>query len=184
MARKINVYSAEVVVWAGEQFEWVMTSAEGTAVTVQQGSNPWPLSQTSYSVTPGTPVSAAVAANAALGSTVFNTNPPAPNVTQQIITVAGWAGDVCGSPSVYPGQYIIWTNANTSDISIKPTSGNTNFWPLPGQEHLVPKSGWLVVLVPANAAPGSYPLTVTAQGGSSPFCPQDSQPVIKVNSGR
>jgi hypothetical protein len=181
--RKFNVFSELVVPYPGEVFEWVVFANEitpGNTVTVS--STAWPLTAPSYPVQPGHPVAATVA-NTPGAQGTFACSPPANNVTTQTIVVASQPPiSICNNVNVIPGDYFIWENTNTKPVLIKPDEANTNFWPLPSQEHVVPANGYTAVLIPTDATENSYSLVITMEGAA--VCPDNAQPKIIIGSGK
>jgi len=176
--RKFNVYSPVIVVVPGENFDWVLNSAEAPSVTVQPATS-WPLNQNSYSVTAGTPAQATVAASATKGAYSFSCTPADPNVgSQKIVVAARQFINPCSDVSVMPGDYFIWKNENTGGVTIEPDPGNSDFWPIEGQHHYIQGGGHHAVQVLPNAGAGSYNLVVTFDGGGG--CTQATQPKLIV----
>jgi hypothetical protein len=184
--RSFNVFSELVVVWPGEQFNWVVNQDElgsGTSaqVTVSPSSLLTPVGP--YIVTPATPVSAT--ASATPGQGTITCNPVAPGIATQTIIVAAVKADICGDVSVDPGDHFIWENKQTSPVLVSPDPTNDAFWPLPDQEHWVPANGWLVAQIPADAKSGmSYTLQLTMNGKAFSCSPMAAQPKIIVGSGK
>jgi hypothetical protein len=181
--RSFNVFSEMIVPYPGETFNWVANAAEvpsGSTITVS--SSDWPLTESSYTVTPGTPTQA-TANNEPNAEGTFECSPAAPDVTTQNIVIAAVAPvDVCDDVAVIPGDYFIWQNDTSETVIITPDPGNENYWPLPGEQHEVPPSGYLTLQIPTNAAPGqSYDLVVATAGGGA-ACPQAGQPKIIVGT--
>ena len=180
--RQFNVYSPRIVLVPNENFDWTLNPAEGSSVTVQPVSS-WPLTQSQYSVTAGTPVPASVGSSAVGGSYSFTCNPPAPNVTtQQIAIAARNFVDVCSSVTLMPGDYFIWKNDTGNAVTISPDPSNPDFWPLQSQSHGIGAHGHLALQIPPDAETGkSYNLIVTFDGGGG--CTADTQPKLIVGSG-
>jgi hypothetical protein len=77
-----------------------------------------------------------------------------------------------------PGEYFVWKNATTSAVTIAPDPGNSNFWPIGDQHHVIEANGHHAVQIPANAKPNPYNLSVSyADGGG---CTQATQPKLIV----
>lgn len=180
--RQFNVYSPSIVVVPRENFHWVLNSAEAPSVTVQPvAGGSWPLTSSQYSVTAGTPVQASVSSSATAGNYAFACSPPAPNVTsQQIIVAALDFVTVCSTFTLKPGDYFIWYNDTTSEVTIAPDPNNDDFWPLGSQSHAMGPHGHIALQIPASAEPGKeYALVVTFTGGGG--CTQDTQPKLIVS---
>jgi hypothetical protein len=182
MTRQFNVFSPIIVVYEGETFQWVVTQAElgkASSITVEPADDDWPLDQPSYTVTPLAPATAKVTGNVGAD---FECDPPANNVAEQkIITTATPAGPACNGVTVAPGNYFIWLNEEADTVIIRPSAANANYWPLPQPHYAVPPNSWIAVAIPADAAEGSYPVTVTDKAGQ-PQCLQLGQPIIIVQS--
>jgi hypothetical protein len=179
--RQFNVFSELVVPYPGETFEWVMNPAEGSTVTLSPSNGSWPLANPSYTVNAGTPTSA-TASGEANSQGDFQCSPAAPGVTTQKIIVAAQAPiPVCEDVVVVAGDYFIWQNDTANAVSITPDPGNSNFWPLPSQEHEVPANGHLALQIPTDAEEAEYTLVVTSEGGGA-VCPEAAQPKIIVGS--
>lgn len=190
MIRNINVYNALVVVSLGEKFNWVGTPGElpsgASIVVAQSGTDPWPLDQTSYTVTSSAPsVEAQVARDHAhLGTFSFACTPANPNVTdpQTLVVIKNPNCQPCDDVTVAPGGYFVWVNEDREAVFISPDPANTNFWPLPDDQYEVAPQDWLIVHVPDDAAPGDYNLVVTGpdKGGR---CDRQTQPKLSVGGG-
>lgn len=176
--RKFNVYSPLVVLYPNETFEWLVNAAEAPSVTVEPVTT-WPLTAGQYNVTAGTP-SQAIAGSQSNIEAQFTCTPPPKNVTTQTIVVAAREMiHVCNDVNVLPGEYFIWKNDTANSVNIAPDGANTDFWPLPGQDHDVPANGWLALQVPATAETDkSYLLVLTFEGGGA--CAQNTQPKLIV----
>lgn len=181
--RKFNVFSALVVPYPGETFEWVVNAneiASGDTVTVS--SSAWPLTFPSYTVQPGHPATA-TASNKPGAKGNFACSPPANNVTTQTIVVASQAPvSICNNVVVMPGDYFIWENTNPKPVLIKPDDANPDFWPLSSQEHMIAANGYAATLIPTDATVNSYTLIVTMEGTA--VCTQTAQPKLIVGSGK
>jgi hypothetical protein len=181
--RRFNVFSELVVSYPGETFLWVVNAAEiptgSTSVTVS--SNSWPLTQGAYVVTPGTGTQA-TAENSPGADAIFSCTPPAPNNDEQSMVIAAQApSSVCTDVNVAPGEYFIWDNQTNHAITIKPDENNKNYWPLPGEQHVVPANGWSSIQIPGDAEEGEYTLVVASEGNA--VCPENAQPKIIIQSG-
>lgn len=184
--RQFNVFSEKIVTHPGETFEWIVNQAElpsgSTSVTVEPTGSTWPLSAPSYVVVPGTPLEATVNGQARTQAG-FQCNPPAPDVSAQTVIVASNTPfDVCDEVNVMPGDYFFWKNDSSEPATVKPSTGNTAFWPLPDQSYTVAANGVLHLQVPTDADDGSYTLLVETESGGD-RCPQLGQPKIVVESG-
>jgi hypothetical protein len=180
--RQFNVFSSQIVVVPNETFDWVLNPAEAGSVTVQPVSS-WPLTQSQYSVTAGTPTQANVNSSATAGSYAFNCNPPAPDVASQSIVVAARDFvDVCSSFTLMPGDFFIWKNDTANAVTIAPDPANPDFWPLGSQSHTIGAHGHLALSIPTDADRGKeYNLVITFDGGGG--CTQDTQPKLIVGTG-
>jgi hypothetical protein len=183
--RSFNVYSEQIILWAGEVFNFILNANEvSTGDSVVLTSSDWPLPPGPYTVKAGTPF--AVTAGTVLGAQgTFTCTPPAPDVTTQTVMIAAVKVDICTDVSVNPGEHFIWENAQSSPVLISPDPDNDNFWPLPDQEHWVPAKGWLVVQVPADAQSGTnYTIKLTMNGKPFSCNPMGTQPKIIIGSNR
>jgi hypothetical protein len=179
--RQFNVFSPFLVVVPNEAFEWVLDSAEASSVIVRPVST-WPLTESQYTVTAGTPEPASVSNSATGGIYPFACTPPAPNVTEQRLAVAARNFvDVCGSFSIMPGEYFIWRNDTVNAVTIAPDPNNDDFWPLPGQSYTIQAHGHVALQIdPEAETEKEYVLVVTFEGGGG--CTEASQPKLIVGS--
>jgi hypothetical protein len=122
--------------------------------------------------------------DAECGSYTFECDPVDPNVSSQTLYVIAYApGDPCNGAEAMPGGYVVWVNEDSDAAYIAPDPANSNYWPLPCDQYVVPPNDWLVVKLPDGAAPGEYPLTVSKSRGAG-RCPQIlTQPKLNVGSG-
>jgi hypothetical protein len=181
--RQFNVFSELVVPYPGETFEWVVNQAEiGSNTSATVSSNNWPLTQASYTVSPGSPTQATAQSTANITGQ-FTCSPPAADVTNQVMVIsADVPVNVCNDVNVAPGEYFIWQNDMTVSVIVTPDPANINFWPLPEQQHTVPPNGYLTLLIPEDATTEQeYPLVVGLETGVA-ACPEAGQPKIIVGS--
>jgi hypothetical protein len=183
--RQFNVFSAEVVTYPGETFQWVLgnDAASSQGVTVQPTGS-WPLDQSSYNVSPASnTASATVSAGAEPGESDFTCNPPAPTVTtQKLIVAAQNIVELCTDVVVDQGDHFIWQNLTSQTVTITADPGNTNDWPLDQDQYVVAPNQWVSVKVPEDALEDSYTLLITNADGSSPCQMMGTQPKIVVTS--
>lgn len=182
--RQFNVFSELVVPYPGETFLWVVNAAEippgSTSIIV--ASSDWPLTAASYVVTPGTGTQATAEQEPGEQAT-FTCTPAAPDVETQTLALASQAPvSACSDVNVVPSDYFIWENTTNEIITITPDENNSNYWPLPGQEHQVPANGWLTLQIPEDAAEGEYTLVIATENGGS-ACPEAAQPKLIIQSG-
>lgn len=178
-APNIDVYSATVVVYEGETFDWTISGQDGVSgVSVTKSSATWPFSQTSFGVGLGNGTPATVPINTA-GQYQFQCTPAAPTTPQTLI-VAKVYGQ-CSDPQVPQGGYFAWQNSQNGAIVVKAAANQT--WPLVQSAPLViPPNSTVIVQVSSSAAIGDHGIGVTMQQGGSGVCSQAGTPKIIVTA--
>lgn len=157
--RQIDAYTTPVKVYAGETFEWTTTAPAGTTVIIQPvAGQSWPLTQSSYSVTAGSPTTAQVSATGAGQVAQFQCSPSAP-ISPQTIAVATNLYSPCNDVTIEQGQCFGWQNNTGKKVHIKGT-GN---WP---KLHDIDDGAIVLVYVDANVAAQPYPLSVSEPNGN------------------
>lgn len=181
MNRNINVFAPVVVVAQGEAFNWVAQPAQSPNGPISVApAGTWPLGTSPFTVTPGTPLPVHVPANAACGTYTFACTPVDPNVASQTLYVIAHApSDPCDGATAEAGGYFVWVNDDADAAFIAPDPSNSNYWPLPSDQYVVPPNDWLVLRIPDGATPGGYPLVISKPRGVG-RCPQMGQPKLNV----
>lgn len=176
----IDVYTSQVVVYEGENFEWTISGQDGPAsVTVQQvPGQSWPFSVSSFAVSRGNGTPASVPAGTA-GNYQFQCDPAAPTSPQSLIVAKVY--NQCGDPTGPAGSWFAWQNNQGGAIVIKAVSGNLPIVGNPSQV-VIPANSIQVFQIATNAAVGDYPVNPTFQQNGSGCCPQAGEPKIVVGS--
>ncbi len=91
----------------------------------------------------------------------------------------GQSSNVCGETLVTPGGSFTWTSTYAVPIRVEPFPGTTWFL---GQSYVeIPANGSVTVIVPTDAAPGTYDLETTfdQRAGGNPCGDTPGMPHIK-----
>jgi hypothetical protein len=175
----IDVYSATVVVYEGETFDWTISGQDGqSGVSVTKYSATWPFTETSFGVTLGNGTPATVAANST-GQYQFQCTPAAPTTPQTLIVAKLYKP--CDDPQIPKGGYFAWHNKLNGAIVVNASSGQA--WPLVQNAPVVIQpNSTVIVQVSSSATVGDHGIGVTMQQGGSGVCPQAGTPKIIVTA--
>jgi len=184
--RNINVYSEKVVVYPGESFNWFANTPafQNGNVTVQSGS--WPLSPSSTQLTSAAPTaSTSVLETAGAPSSYqFTCTPANPDVSNQTLIIARqYVDSLCNDVQVYPDDHFIWHNTGSLAVTIAPSPGNADDWPLPQPQYDLAPGDWVSVKIPSDALANDYALSITYSDGSQPCDDMATQPKLSVGGG-
>jgi hypothetical protein len=185
--RTFNIFSEKVVVYAGETFDWTVSSDAVAPNDISLGSQTWTLDPDSFTFESGGPLtqSATVEAPAeAPDSYIFACNPPAPNIVSQSLVIARqYVTNLCNDVFVMPGDHFIWHNLASQGVSIAPAEGQAEFWPFSEESFDLAPGHWVAVHVPDGATEAECTLEITYADGTTPCDVLATQPKLNVGGG-
>ena len=154
----IDVYSATVVVYEGETFDWTISGQDGVSgVSVTKSSATWPFTETSFGVALGNGTPATVPANTA-GQYQFQCTPAAPTTPQTLIVAKVF--NQCNDPQAPRGGYFAWQNTHNGAIVVKASPNQT--WPLvQSAPFVIQPNSTVIVQVSPSATVGDHGIGVT-----------------------